>query len=250
MNRQPAPVESVTGTSTLGELVTRCPGLAVAMERLGLDYCCGGHRTLGEACAELGLDVAAAIAELDARLNAEPGDGDPPAWAVMGVTQLVDHVESTHHRYLWDALPRLSALVDKIVGVHGATHPELHEVRLRLGELRAELEPHLVEEERELFPAIRRSTVAQASSPDTLDALGRALVVMRTDHDKVGEMLSGLRRLTDGYRPPPDGCASYRACYAALAELEADVHVHVHKENNVLFPAVTRLHERVSGTAS
>jgi regulator of cell morphogenesis and NO signaling len=166
---------------------------------------------------------------------------------VDGLGRLVDHLEATHHRYLWTELPRLSALVSKVVRVHGERHPELRAVRRRFEVLRAELEPHLATEERVLFPIIRQVVTSSASAALRRGSLGHPILVMLAEHDRAGELLAGLRRLTDGFQPPADGCASYRACYAALADLEADIHLHVHKENNVLFPAIVRLQEQRPG---
>ncbi len=179
------------------------------------------------------------ISVLDALANVEPGPG--PDWASMDPVELVDHLEATHHAYLHAELPRLDALADKVTGVHGERHPELHEVQATVRALRTDLEPHLTKEERVLFPMIRE--LATASTPPTFHcgSLENPISVMVVEHDRVGELLSTLRAQTDGYRTPADGCASYRALYDGLAELETDTHLHVHKENNLLFPAVVAL---------
>ena len=227
---------STIDTSTgLGALVTAHPELARELERRGLDYCCGGARSLGEACRALDLDPEVTAQELSMALvpGAEPDD-----WAGMGPVELVDHLEATHHRYLWAELPRLTDLVAKIESVHGERHGELHDVAACFGEIRSDLEPHLLKEERVLFPAIRE--LAETGRVGSVPLDGPISVMLR-EHDRVGDLLARLRDLTDGYRVPDDGCGSYRACYEALAELEADLHLHIHKENNVLFPAVAQL---------
>jgi regulator of cell morphogenesis and NO signaling len=232
----------IDSTTTLGDLVTSHPELAVELERLGFDYCCGGERALAESCAELGLDVDAVVAIL----AVVPPTTEEPAWVSMGVTELVDHIEATHHRYLWDELPRLSALVDKITGVHGDRHRELAAVQRCYEELRADLEPHLMKEERVLFPMIRQLARSDTAPAFHCGRIANPISVMLAEHDRAGELLAELRGLTGGYQTPADGCASYRACYAALADLEADTHLHVHKENNVLFPAVLDLESRLT----
>ena len=131
---------TITTQSTLGDLVTADPALARQLERHGLDYCCGGSRTIAEACASQRLDVDAVIAELTAG-----ADQPSPAWTTMAADVLVDHIEATHHRYLWQELPRLSALIDKVTSVHGARHPELDDVARCFNALRADLEPHLAQ---------------------------------------------------------------------------------------------------------
>jgi regulator of cell morphogenesis and NO signaling len=121
--------------------------------------------------------------------------------------------------------------------VHGERHPELAEVQRLYNELRADLEPHLTREEQELFPMIRQ-LAATTGGPESHDpAIVSQIEVLAAEHETVGDLLDKLNRVTSGYTTPADGCASYAACYRALAELEADTHLHVHKENNVLFPA-------------
>ena len=222
---------------TLAEAVDAFPQLTREFERRGLDYCCGGARTLGEACAQIGVDADATVAEL-ADMATTPGSAE---WTTMSADVLVDHLESTHHRYLWDEMPRVTALVDKIVSVHGARHPELEEVASCFGQVRADLEPHMLKEERMLFPMIRELATSTGMPAFHCGSLRNPISVMLSEHDAVGDLLARLRRLTDGYTPPADGCASYAACFAAMAELEADTHLHIHKENNVLFPLVVRL---------
>ncbi len=224
-------------TTTLAEAVDAFPQLAREFERRGLDYCCGGRRPLGEACALIGLDPEATVAELSA-VEATSGSAE---WATMTTDVLVDHLEATHHRYLWDELPRVTALVDKIVAVHGARHPELVAVASCFAQVRADLEPHMLKEERMLFPMIRELATSTGLPSFHCGSLRNPISVMLSEHDAVGDLLVRLRHLTDGYAPPADGCASYEACFAAMAELEADTHLHIHKENNLLFPLVVDL---------
>ena len=220
--------------STLADLVTARPGLAPRLDQLGLDYCCGGQRRLDDAVAAAGLDLTDVVTLLES-VNADPNDED---WSAIGPAELVDHLEVTHHAYLHDALPRLGALVDKVTAVHGQRHPELAEVQSLFGELRADLEPHLVREERVLFPMVRELVAATTAPSFHCGSLANPIRVMLADHDTAGDLLARLRSTTGDYAVPDDGCASYQALYAGLAELEADTHLHVHKENNLLFPAV------------
>ncbi len=224
-------------STTLAEAVDAFPQLASEFERRGLDYCCGGQRTLGDACALIGLDPAATVAELS-QAGAPAGAAE---WTTMTADVLVNHIEATHHRYLWDELPRVTALVDKIVSVHGARHPELVEIGSCFSQVRADLEPHMAKEERVLFPMIRELATSAGVPAFHCGSLRNPISVMLSEHDAVGDLLDDLRRLTGAYVPPADGCASYAACFAAMAELEADTHLHIHKENNVLFPMVIRL---------
>lgn len=237
-------MNTIDATTSLGELVNAHPELARELERLGLDYCCGGARSLAAASSGLGLDPTAVAGELAAAITGAGADD----WATMGAAELVDHLEATHHRYLKDELPRLSALVAKILSVHGERHPELAAVASCYEEIRADLEPHLMKEERVLFPMIRELAVATGPTAFHCGTLRNPISVMLSEHDAVGDLLARLRLLTGNYAPPADGCASYVACFAGLAELEADTHLHIHKENNLLFPKVVRLEAELAAT--
>lgn len=230
---------------TLSALVNAYPNLAGELERRGLDYCCGGRQTLTDACTSKNLDPTATAAELAAAVVEEV----ECEWTAMGAAELVDHLQATHHRYLWEELPRLSALVAKIVSVHGERHPELDAIAACYEEARADLEPHLTKEERVLFPMIRELAMAQSAPSFHCGTLQNPISMMLREHDAVGELLAQLRQLTGGYQPPTDGCASYIACFAALEKLEADTHLHIHKENNLLFPMVIRMENQLSGAS-
>ncbi len=231
-------------TSRLADLVTADPSLARELERRGLDYCCGGRRTLADACAARDLDADAVAQELVAASGWQPVE----AWTTMNAAELVDHIEAGHHRYLWDELPRLTVLMDKVRTAHGRRHPELHRVARCLEDLRADLEPHLLKEERVLFPMIRELATAGSPPAFACGSLRNPISVMMAEHDRAGELLERLNQLTGGYEPPADACASYAALYVGLAELEADTHLHVHKENNVLFPMVETMEARITPT--
>ena len=235
---------TITADRTLAEVVSADPAATRVFEAYALDYCCGGRRRIDEACAKAGVEVDAVLEALD-----DLGPAPEVDWASLGPADLVDHLETAHHAYLHTELGRLTALVDKVLGVHGARHPELADIAATYAELRADLEPHLVKEEQVLFPMIRELASATAPPSFHCGSLQNPISVMLAEHDRVGELLATLRTLTDGYGPPADGCASYRTLYAGLAELEADTHLHVHKENNLLFPAVVALEARWSTSA-
>lgn len=236
------PDMAVATTATLGDLVAEDPRRSRVLEQLGLDYCCNGQRPLEEAAREAGLDIADVRTRLDM-------PGEPPAVVArdLEMAALAHDIVDTHHAYTWEEMPRLQALVDKVAGVHGDRHPELVEVKETYGRVVAELEPHMTREERVIFPAISRLEKTQApvrlSSGDFSDSL-RELIA---EHDVVGDLLGRIRALTNGYTPPEDGCGSYQAMLTGLAHLERDLHEHVHKENNLLFPRVLEMHEGLRG---
>lgn len=224
----------VEPTTTLGDLVTSNPNITITLDRIGFDYCCGGARTIAEAADEAGLTLDDVLVILS-NANTDPVAED---WATMAPNELVDHLLSTHHAYLHEALPRLTALADKVATVHGERHPELAAVARATHAIRADLEPHLMKEEQMLFPMIQQLATADSVPTFHCGSLANPIRVMLAEHDTTGQLLAEIRQLTDDYAVPDDGCASYQALYAGLAELEADTHRHVHKENNVLFPAV------------
>jgi regulator of cell morphogenesis and NO signaling len=222
-------------TRTLADLVAEVPCRAWVLDRLGLDFCCHGQRTLTDACADAGLDVDVVAGQLEDCAGPVEGvatDDDDAA-------AIVDDIVATHHRYLRDELPALEQLAEKVEGVHGERHPELAEVRTLVTAIRTDLEPHLDKEEMVLFPAIRRLVDGQRDFP--FGPVASPIRVMRVEHDRAGELLAALRRASGGFTTPADGCASYQLLYARLAQLEADTHLHIHKENNVLFPRVMAL---------
>ncbi|HKY13635.1 MAG TPA: iron-sulfur cluster repair di-iron protein [Microthrixaceae bacterium] len=238
------PINS-TGRDTLAEIVNAWPAAARVLDGLGLDYCCGGRERLDDACAAAGLDPKDVLAALGA-VRAAPD----PEWRSMGPAELVDHLEATHHAYLHDELPRLDALLDKVVRVHGARHRELGELREAFGELAEDLEPHLLKEERVLFPMIRELESATELPSFHCGSIANPVSRMMVEHDRAGELLARIRLVTYDHTPPADACGSYRALFTGLADLEADTHLHVHKENNVLFPAVIAMEQRLAGPPS
>ncbi|KAA0236267.1 MAG: Iron-sulfur cluster repair protein YtfE [Acidimicrobiales bacterium] len=226
--------------TVVSSLVTERPSRATVLDALGIDYCCNGHRTVVQACASAGIGVA----ELRDALQNHDASSDEAdtevsaAWATMRIGELTDHIEGVHHTYTHETMPRLGSLADKVVGVHGDRHPELSEIQGAYQALRSELESHLMKEERVLFPMCRELDSAEGTPEFHCGTLQNPIRVMGQEHDVAGELLARLRRLSSDYTPPDDACESYRALYAGLEELEADLHLHIHKESNVLFPAV------------
>ncbi len=217
----------------VGMLVAERPSRARVFERHGIDYCCGGKRTLADACREQGLEAASILSEI--RVEDAQSSGNEVNPLEMTLTELADHIEQTHHVYLREELPRLEAMIEQVIEAHGEKHPWLEDVRVTFADLVADLEPHMLKEERILFPMLRQleQTTAQRSS----QAAGVAdpIRVMEDEHDRASQALRRLRTLTGDFTPPADACNTFRAMLDGLAHLEADMHQHIHKENNVLF---------------
>jgi regulator of cell morphogenesis and NO signaling len=220
---------------TLGDLVAESPARGVVFDRFKLDYCCHGQRSLAAACASDGVDLTALLDALDA-VPASASVVEHPSEPAA----LADHIEATHHAYLHQELPELRALAAKVRDVHVGRHAELAQVSALVDELVADLEPHLLKEERVLFPAIRQ----MAAGPEhdrPFGTVANPIRMMVLEHDRAGELLAQLRDVSAEYAVPDDACGSYRSLYGRLAHLEADTHRHIHLENNVLFPAAIAL---------
>lgn len=233
----------------VGQIVREDLTRARVFERVGIDYCCNGRTPLVEACAVKGLELAAILDEL-AGCRAECGaaedrwDGDD-----LPLSCLADHIEATHHAYLRRELPRLDGLAEKVRAAHGARHPEVVEMARVFGALREELEGHLLKEERILFPYVKQLEAAESMPAFHCGSIENPLRVMEQEHDDAGLALSRLRELTGDYTPPADACTTYRALLHGLEELEADLHRHIHKENNILFPRAREAERALSGCA-
>lgn len=231
---------------SVSEWVIERPSRSRVFERLGIDYCCGGKISLADACTAAQLaatTVLRAIQESDAATPSETVDN----WSEASASELIDHIVSTHHAYLRREMPRLVVLGDKIAQVHGPQHPEVikcQEIFLRLQD---ELESHMFKEENVLFPLLKGMDDPQRAVQVSVDAVANPIMAMEQEHDDAGQALRDFRSLTANYAPPPDACNTYRAWLDGLAELEADLHRHVHKENNILFPKALQQEAPLTG---
>jgi regulator of cell morphogenesis and NO signaling len=228
-------------TAQVGQLVRQRPNRARLFEKFGIDYCCQGKTTLGEACQRRGLDTAQVYEELT-DLDAAAADvQDQSDWSVAPLSQLIDHIIRAHHTYLRLELPRLENLLAKVAAAHAANHPELRELRQVFTALENELTPHMLKEEQILFPWIIRLERSQQTQAATCGSINNPIRMMEHEHQLVGQLLARMRWLTANYMPPPDACPTYCALLASLAELERDLHRHIHKENNILFSRAAEL---------
>ena len=232
--------------SSVGEWVAEYPQSARIFEERQIDYCCGGGKPLVEACQLRGIDVSEVSEQLQHAIAA-PEDSEPVLTDVP-LTELCEHIEATHHAYLKDELPRLTQLVEKVARVHGDRHPELLKLRDAYAALRAELEPHLLKEERILFPAIRALERQTPTPQFPFGSVSNPVRMMEHEHDNAGEVLRQIRQLTNDFEIHDDVCNTWRVMLESLRSLEADMHQHIHKENNILFPRAEQLHSSRSST--
>lgn len=229
---------------TVGNWVAERASRARVFERLGIDYCCGGKKPLQEVCREKNLDYDTVVSQLQDE-NLAPVQGERN-WASASITDLCDHVEQTHHAYLKEELPRLAALATKVANRHGDKQPALVDMRNIFIAMKDELEAHMMKEERILFPLCRHLDVSGVSEAAQFGGIERPIEVMIREHEDAGDALVQIRRLADDYTCPPGACMSYQALFDALQQFERDMHEHVHKENNILFPKAIRLEKLIA----
>jgi regulator of cell morphogenesis and NO signaling len=229
---------NISTTTTVGELAARLPDAARILEKYGIDYCCGGGNSMGKACAVAGIDAGKVIEEI--QRQSTPGSAQNQDFFSLNQRGLVELIVTTHHVFTRQELARLDALMEKVVSVHGGRHPELAEVQNTFRLLADDLLPHMQKEENILFPYIAALEVAadggEAAAAPPFMTVRNPVRMMTFEHEAAGTLLRELRRLTSGYTAPADGCISYRTLYAALENLERDLHQHIHLENNILFP--------------
>lgn len=228
-------MSAFTLQETVGEVVARCPALLRLFETAKIDYCCGGKKTLAEVCQEKNLEPQAFLATLDQAAAAGEAAGNVDV-SNMSLTELANHVENTHHNFLREEFPRLEMLTNRVAQVHGPHDPRLAQVRDVCLQLAASMKHHMEKEEQVLFPMIREIDKGNGSpSPHGMSII-HPIRQMELEHHDAGDGLEQLRKLTDDYTAPPWACNTYRAMLDALANLERDMHLHVHKEDNVLYP--------------
>lgn len=224
-------------TDTIAALAIAQPTIIPTLERLGIDYCCGGSVTVEEACRRAGADPA----ELRSLVEG-PAPSAGRAWERESLTALVRFILETHHVFTRDAMAALPPLAAKVRARHGDVHPETRAVETLVRHLVEDLGPHLLKEERILFPYVE-SLEGPARGESCFGTVRNPVRAMMREHESVGGILGKLRAVTARYVAPPDACASFQALYAGLKELEADLHRHIHLENNILFPGALALEE-------
>jgi regulator of cell morphogenesis and NO signaling len=226
-------------TKTVREYALEIPAATRIFEKLRIDYCCGGGTSLVDACTAVGVSVDEVLDSLNAEVESVSTSGARD-WQALSQAELITHIVNKHHAFTREELVRLEALLAKVSGVHGKNHPELFQIQDQFGKLREELEPHMLKEESVLFPYIVRMEEAavanQTLPPPSFRTVQNPVRVMMAEHDAAGYILGRMREASSDYAVPPDACISYQTLYSALKELEADLHQHIHLENNILFP--------------
>lgn len=236
-----------TEGETIGELVAKDFRKAQVFKKYGIDFCCGGKKSVAQVCEEKGVNPA----QLEQELNALPDknasrETDYTTWELPF---LADFIVNVHHKYVREAIPALYEYTAKIARVHGSRHPELLEVAKHFVNVANELEAHMPKEERVLFPYIKQLDEANKSGvkldKPSFGSIQNPINMMEMEHEAAGDELESIRSLTNNYTLPADACATYQVAFAKLQEFEEDLHRHIHLENNILFPKALELEKKI-----
>lgn len=231
----------------IGELVARDYRAASVFKKYGIDFCCQGNRTIQDACKAKNIDASSVLADLNEANKASTASFiDYQSWPL---DLLVDYIEKKHHRYVEDKTQEIKPYLDKICRVHGDRHPELLEINNLFNEAAGELAAHMKKEELILFPFVRKIAKAKQENAKLeaphFGTVENPIQMMMHEHNTEGERFRKIENLSNNYTPPVDACNTYRVTFALLKEFEADLHLHIHLENNILFPKAIELEKQI-----
>ena len=234
---------------TLGEIAVKDLRKAEVFKKYGLDFCCGGKKTVKQACAEKGLDVTKIEQELQAA-DKVVSNSRPLPYNDWNLDFLTDYIVNTHHSYVIKTLPDLESFSTKVASVHGENHPELLEISQLVKKVCRELSEHMVNEETILFPYVKLIAAAKNNNSasvkfENFDSIQTPIDMLEKEHEAVGNSLETIRELSNNYTLPEDSCASYSYLFKTLDEFESDLFIHIHLENNILFPKAIKLEKEI-----
>ncbi|MBX7053493.1 MAG: iron-sulfur cluster repair di-iron protein [Pyrinomonadaceae bacterium] len=237
-------------TRTIREIAIESPATTRIFESHHIDYCCGGRVNFMDACRKAGVDADIVKRDLEAVLVDK--SSVEPDFSARTLSELIDHILDSHHRFTYDELDRLQPLMDKVNKVHGDVHPELAKMSDLLDAMHSDLLPHMYKEEQILFPYIKDLEYAKLNGLTPrfppFGTVQHPIRMMMGEHDAVGDMLKEMRAVSGGFAVPVGACPSYQGLLTRLEELERDLHQHIHLENNVLFPRAAVLEAEAFGS--
>lgn len=236
-------------TLPMSELVKQRQGRAVIFDRLGLDYCSAGYKTLAEACYRRGVDVYQVVEEL-ARADELSGEQHPADMGLLTLGELCDYLVEHHHGYLRREMPRIEQLLDHVVEHEGKAHPEVMELRTIFQRFAEEMKDHMAREERHVFPMIHQLEAAMLRGEPKPLPVEASIGLLELEHDQAALALLRMRELLRDYDLPDHASEAYRRLIEAMRALEHDLHLHVHLENYVLFPKTREMHRLAALTPS
>ncbi|MGZ3880434.1 MAG: iron-sulfur cluster repair di-iron protein [Flavisolibacter sp.] len=231
---------------TVGEIAAKDIRKAEVFRKYGIDFCCGGKKSLKQACEEKGVELTAVETALETVVKEGKPADNYDRWSP---DFLADYIFNRHHQYYYAEAPVIAELLTKVAGHHGEKYPELHEVYRLYVTLAQELNEHFAKEEKVLFPFIKALVVAkQSGNTDVLHSqfsVAGPIQMMEADHDAAGTLLEEISEVTNHYTAPQGACNSFQFLYRKLNELEDDLHQHIHLENNILFPKALSLEKEL-----
>lgn len=233
---------------TVAQMVTENIKTAHIFKKYGIDFCCGGGESIEKACNRKSLDLNTLEQELLAANNSNERNHDYKNWKLPF---LIDHIVNIHHQYVEENIPLLRQYSARVAKVHGNTHPEVIEVEDLFHQVADELAAHLKKEELILFPYIKKLVIASeegsALERPSFGSANNPVEMMKDEHESAGAIFSKIAQLTNNYTPPMGACNTFKAMYAKLDEFEQDLHLHIHLENNILFPKALKLEKEIMG---
>jgi|SRR6185437_13458896 len=235
-------------SKSIGEFVSENYRTAVVFQKYAIDFCCKGGRTINEVCENKKIAPGVLLADLEEASKQDDNQGTD--FQSLPLDLLADYIETNHHKYIKEKTPALKQYLDKICKVHGNQHPELLEINEQFNASAYELAIHMKKEEFILFPFIREMAKAENKHEKTRQAnfgtIQNPIQMMMADHATEGKRFERISLLSNSYSPPADACTTYRVAYSMLKEFEEDLHLHIHLENNILFPKAIAMESRVN----
>lgn len=228
---------SCTPGETIGEMVAKDITKAAVFTKYGIDFCCGGKKTLRQVCYEKQLDYNLVMHDLSQSGQLLHAANLP--YQQWPLDFLADYIVNVHHKFTKDKLPELAAYAAKVESKHAGKNPELSAIKDHVTDIAMELGSHLQKEEQVLFPLIRQ--MSQTDRHYAGMGIEQPIWRMCVEHEQAGELLQKIRELTNDYTPPEYACITWKVFYQTLAAFESDLHVHIHLENNILFPGAMKL---------
>ena len=232
----------------IGQFVAEDFRTAAVFSSYGIDFCCKGERSVEEVCKKNNIEVDGLLDKLQAAVSSTGQQSiDYKSWPL---DLLAEYIEKKHHRYVEEKTPIIRQFLDKLCKVHGQRHPELLEITTLFIGCAHAMAAHMKKEELIIFPFIKRMVKAQMEgtsieSPQ-FATVENPIEMMKHDHEAEGDRFRRIVELTDNYTPPADACNTYKVTFAMLDEFEKDLHLHIHLENNILFPEAIKLEKTLS----
>lgn len=242
-------IQEIDNDLTIGKIVAINYRTAEVFKKYGIDFCCKGNRLLSDVCTEKNLNYEAVLDEAMSKLTENEQIG-AEQYKEMPIDELALHIERRHHTYVRESIPILMAYLNKINKVHGERHPELNELYIQFENCANELTHHMVKEETILFPAIKQLASAirddaAVVKPFFFGTLNNPINMMKHEHSTEGDRFARMAEITNNFTPPEDGCTTYRVAFQKLQEFQNDLFLHIHLENNILFPQALEMEEKI-----